>query len=112
LVFFIGVKIMSVTIESSGSLIVAYLIGEIDHHTASLIREKIDNTISFKKPSHLILDFKNVTFMDSSGIGLVMGRYRLMQNFKGTVEIRNVSPRTKKLMELAGLGSIAIIKEF
>ena len=50
--------------------------------------------------------------MDSSGIGLVMGRYRLMQNFKGTVEIRNVSPRTKKLMELAGLGSIAIIKEF
>ena len=105
-------KIMSVTIESSGSLIVAYLIGEIDHHTASLIREKIDNTISLKKPSHLILDFKNVTFMDSSGIGLVMGRYRLMQNFKGTVEIRNVSPRTKKLMELAGLGSIAIIKEF
>ena len=103
---------MSVTIESSGSLIVAYLIGEIDHHTASLIREKIDNTISFKKPSHLILDFKNVTFMDSSVIGLVMGRYRLMQNFKGTVEIRNVSPRTKKLMELAGLGSIAIIKEF
>lgn len=103
---------MSVTIESSGSLIVAYLIGEIDHHTASLIREKIDSTISFKKPSHLILDFKNVTFMDSSGIGLVMGRYRLMQNFKGTVEIRNVSPRTKKLMELAGLGSIAIIKEF
>lgn len=103
---------MSVTIESSGSLIVAYLIGEIDHHTASLIREKIDNTISFKKPSHLILDFKNVTFMDSSGIGLVMGRYRLMQNFKGTVEIRNVSPRKKKLMELAGLGSIAIIKEF
>ena len=102
---------MSVTIESSGSLIVAYLIGEIDHHTASLIREKIDNTISFKKPSHLILDFKNVTFMDSSGIGLVMGRYRLMQNFHGTVEIRNVTPQTKKLMELAGLGSIAIIKE-
>ena len=49
--------------------------------------------------------------MDSSGIGLVMGRYRLMQNFKGTLEIRNVSAQTKKIMELAGLGSIAIIKE-
>lgn len=90
---------------------VAYLIGEIDHHSASLIREKIDNTLSYKKPKHLILDFKNVSFMDSSGIGLVMGRYKLMQSFHGTLEIRNVTKQSKKLMELAGLGSIAIIKE-
>lgn len=102
---------MSVTVESSGNLIIAYLIGELDHHTSAETREEIDNVISYKKPQHLILDFKNVTFMDSSGIGLVMGRYRLMQNFHGTVEIRNVTPQTKKLMELAGLGSIAIIKE-
>ena len=102
---------MNVTIESSGNLIIAYLIGEIDHHSSTLIRDKIDNTLSFKKPQHLILDFKNVTFMDSSGIGLVMGRYRLMQGFRGTLEIRNVTHQTKKLMELAGLGSIAIIKE-
>lgn len=102
---------MSVTVESSGNLIIAYLIGELDHHKSAETREKIDNVISYKKPQHLILDFKNVTFMDSSGIGLVMGRYRLMQNFHGTVEIRNVTPQTKKLMELAGLGSIAIIKE-
>lgn len=102
---------MNVTLESSGNLMIAYLIGDIDHHSAAAIREKIDNTLSFKKPQHLILDFKNVTFMDSSGIGLVMGRYRLIQNFRGTLEIRNVTSQTKKLMELAGLGSIAIIKE-
>lgn len=102
---------MNVTLESSGNLMIAYLIGDIDHHSAVSVREKIDNTLSFKKPQHLILDFKNVTFMDSSGIGLVMGRYRLIQNFKGTLEIRNVTPQTKKLMELAGLGRIAIIKE-
>ena len=102
---------MNVTIESSGSLMIAYLIGEIDHHTSVRLREKIDNVIAFKKPKHLILDFKNVTFMDSSGIGLVMGRYRLMQGFKGTLEIRNVTKQTKKLMELAGLSNIAIIKE-
>lgn len=102
---------MNVTIESSGNLMIAYLIGEIDHHTASAVRERIDNSLSFKKPQHLILDFKNVSFMDSSGIGLVMGRFRLIQTFRGTLEIRNVTPQTKKLMELAGLGSIAIIKE-
>ena len=85
--------------------------GEIDHHTAVDIRDKIDNALSFIKPQHLILDFKNVTFMDSSGIGLVMGRYRLLMNFHATLEIRNVTKQTKKIMELAGLGSIAIIKE-
>lgn len=49
--------------------------------------------------------------MDSSGIGLVMGRYRLMQNHHGSVEIRNVTSQTKKIMELAGLGRIAVINE-
>ena len=102
---------MNVTIESSGNLVIAYLYGEIDHHTAVDIRDKIDNALSFIKPHPLILDFKTVTFMDSSGIGLVMGRYRLLMNFHASLEIRNVTKQTKKLMELAGLGSIAIIKE-
>ena len=102
---------MNVTIESSGNLMIAYLIGELDHHSAGEIRAKIDAAVSSKKPNHLILDFKNVSFMDSSGIGLVMGRYRIMQNHRGSVEIRNVTAQTKKIMELAGLGRIAIINE-
>lgn len=102
---------MNVTVESSGNLMIAYLIGELDHHSAGVVRDKIDSSISCMKPNHLILDFKNVSFMDSSGIGLVMGRYRLMQNHRGSVEIRNVTPQTKKIMELAGLGRIAVINE-
>lgn len=102
---------MNASIETSGELVIAYLSGEIDHHTAKEIREEIDIVLSVKKPRHLILDFKNVGFMDSSGIGLIMGRYRTLQSFKGTLEVRNVSPQTKKLFELAGIGRIAIIKE-
>ena len=102
---------MNVTLESSGNLRIAYLFGEIDHHTAVAVRSQIDSAIQDKLPGHLILDFKNVTFMDSSGIGLVMGRYRLVHSYQGTVEIKNVTARTKKIMELAGLGSIALIKE-
>lgn len=102
---------MNVTIESSGNLMIAYLAGELDHHSAAEVREKIDIQISCKQPNHLILDFKNITFMDSSGIGLVMGRFRLMQSHHGSLEIRNVTPQTKKIMELAGLGRIAIINE-
>ena len=57
--------------------------------------------------------FKNVSFMDSSGIGLVMGRYRLLQSINPAcqIEIKNVTLQTKKIMELAGLSSIAKIKE-
>lgn len=111
--FFIGVKVMNVSVEACGSVIIAYLIGEIDHHTAGPVREKIDSEIKINRPTHLIIDFKNVTFMDSSGIGLVMGRYRLIQsiNSNATLEIKNVTSQTKKIMELAGLGRIAIIKE-
>lgn len=105
---------MNVTIESSGSIVVAYLIGEIDHHTAGSVREQIDSVISTKKPNHLIIDFRNVTFMDSSGIGLVMGRYRLLQSISPTasLEIKNVTAQSKKIMELAGLGRIAVIREY
>lgn len=104
---------MNVTVEASGSIVIAYLIGEIDHHTAADVREKIDSQIVLKKPNHLIIDFRNVTFMDSSGIGLVMGRYRLMKSIScfSSIEIKNVTVQTKKIMELAGLGRIAIIKE-
>lgn len=104
---------MNVTIEARDTVVIAYLIGEIDHHTAAEVREKIDSVISFRKPAHLIIDFRNVTFMDSSGIGLVMGRYRLIKgiNPKSNLEVKNVSTQTKKIMELAGLGRIAEIKE-
>lgn len=83
---------MNVTVEASGSVVIAYLIGEIDHHTAGDVRDKIDAAVKFKKPSHLIIDFRNVSFMDSSGIGLVMGRYRMMQSLSpmATMEIKNV----------------------
>lgn len=104
---------MNVTVEASGSIVIAYLIGEIDHHTAADVRERIDEEILNNKPNHLIIDFRSVTFMDSSGIGLVMGRYRLIKSLScfSTLEIKNVTGQTKKIMELAGLGRIAIIKE-
>ena len=59
---------MNVTIESSGSVVIAYLIGEIDHHTAGEVREKIDDTLMLVKPKTLILDFKNVSFSSISAV--------------------------------------------
>ena len=89
--------------------VTACLIGEIDHHGAGALREEIDGMLKRVRPDTLILDFRDVTFMDSSGIGLVMGGYRLIQEWDGVVEIHNPLPSIKKVMRLAGLDRIASI---
>lgn len=99
--------IMSVRIESNDGVVTVYLEGELDHHAAKSIREEIDENIERIRPSTLILDFKNVTFMDSSGIGLVMGRYRTMQLLNGKLIVRNASLHIRKVMRLAGLDRLA-----
>ncbi|MDR3644525.1 MAG: anti-sigma factor antagonist [Clostridia bacterium] len=101
---------MPVMIENSESVSTAYLSGELDHHCAKGIRDEIDEAIEKHKPTQLILDFKNVTFMDSSGIGLVMGRYRAMQILDGKVTVKNASLHIRKVMRLAGLDRLASIE--
>lgn len=101
---------MPVKIEVSDSVMTAYLDGEIDHHSSSAIREEVDKTIDAEKPDMLILDFRDVTFMDSSGIGLVMGRYRKLKELPGSeLHITNTSPWIYKVMRLAGLERLAVI---
>ncbi len=102
---------MAAKIEYKQKEIVVYLDGEIDHHSASLIRVSIDSAIIHKKPSLLVLDFENVSFMDSSGIGLVMGRYKLMKTVHGRIRVENLSPTAYKVMRLAGLEKLGEIKQ-
>lgn len=98
-------------IESSDGTVTVFLEGEIDHHSAKAIREEIDNEIQTAEAKLLILDFRDVTFMDSSGIGLVMGRYRLMSMNSGRVEVINTSPQIYKVMRIAGLDRLASIEK-
>lgn len=100
---------MGVSIEKTGMQIYAAISGDIDHHSAKNIREKIDCEIEHTQPDILTLDFKDVGFMDSSGIGLVMGRYKLMSEYGGEIEITNLSPHIRKVMRLAGLDRLAKI---
>ena len=98
-------------IESSDGTVTVFLEGEIDHHSAKAIREEIDNEIQTAEAKLLILDFRDVTFMDSSGIGLVMGRYRLTSMNSGRVEVINTSPQIYKVMRIAGLDRLASIEK-
>jgi len=89
--------------------VTAFLSGEIDHYTVQDIRKKIDMTIKERLPSRIILDFADVTFMDSSGIGLILGRFRLVRNIGGKIIIENASEHVGRILQISGIGKIAQI---
>lgn len=94
---------MAARIYYEETRISVFLEGEIDHHTAAIIRAGIDDALLVNRPEELVLDFGGVAFMDSSGIGLVMGRYKIMKTFGGKVILTSLSGTNEKLMKLAGL---------
>ena len=106
-----GVIFLPVKIIATRERVTAFLDGEIDHHSAGEIRMEIDTAIQNCKPKLLKLDYGDVTFMDSSGVGLVMGRYRNMLPFGGKVIVTNLSPRLYKVMQLSGLEKIVKISK-
>ncbi len=98
---------MSVRIDATGEVVTAYLEGELDHHTAKEMRDTIDYAVEFNMPTLLIIDFSGVTFMDSSGIGLVMGRYRNLQKTGAELHISGATPQIYKMLQLAGIERLA-----
>ena len=101
---------MGVKLVSQGEEVIAFINGDIDHHSASDIRKEIDAITEEKWPRLLKLDFSSVQFMDSSGIGLIMGRYKLMQRLGGNLLIVNIPSHIIRLIKLSGLSELGIIK--
>lgn len=98
---------MPVKIQQNGEVLTAYLSGELDHHTAKEMREEIDLAIEINMPSLLILNFAEVTFMDSSGIGLVMGRYRNLSKRGAELHVSETPSQIYRVMQLAGIERLA-----
>ena len=91
------------TTQLSDKCLTVFLKGEIDHHTAGTIRNKTDLQIVKASPEKLILDFSEVTFMDSSGVGLVIGRYKLASSMKCRTIVTGLKDRDKKILMMSGL---------
>ena len=84
---------MAIRLEFAPGRVTAYLEGEIDHHNAAALRECIDEAVEKHRPETLRIDFGGVSFMDSSGVGLVIGRTSVMQALGGKVEVVNLTPQ-------------------
>ena len=79
---------------------------ELDHHVASGIRQEADLLVDSYHIRRIIFDFSETEFMDSSGIGVILGRYRSMKLSGGQVRAVNVKPRTERILMMSGLESI------
>lgn len=96
-----------VIIKESGGVLTAVLSCELDHHVTKPIRERIDARIMELRPEVVVLDFSGVRFMDSSGIGLIMGRCESAGMIGAHVRLTSLSPLALRLVRLSGLDRIA-----
>lgn len=101
---------MYVEFENIKDNLIITLTGELDHHSAEEVRIKIDDKIEMASTRKIIIDFANVNFMDSSGIGVIIGRYKKITMKKGTICIANARGSVERIFQLSGL--FKIIKSY
>ena len=87
------------------------LVGEIDHHSAVSVRSGIDSLIFDLRPQKVVLDLSEISFMDSSGLGLIMGRYSLIKDLGGTLSLRAPTVAVMKILTLAGMDRMIKIEK-
>lgn len=97
---------MAVSFKYRDGCLTSMICGDIDHHSAVGIRNSIDGELSKYMPARLVIDFHDVTFMDSSGVGLVMGRYKNASVFGCGIKLVNMSAPVRRIMKMSGLERI------
>ena len=100
---------MKIDIKNENGTAIARLSGEIDHHNAKELRTEIDRFIVTAQPRELAIDLGGITFMDSSGIGLIMGRQKLIRECGGVLEVRSPQPYIRRVLKLSGIERIVKI---
>ena len=92
--------------HTKGDGLTVTLLGDIDHHSAVDLRRDLDRLLYAERPARLTLDLSSVEFMDSSGLGLILGRLNLMQELGGEMCLASPNHRVERILHLAGLERI------
>lgn len=103
-----GSSFMSVNVctKRVGGVLVASLQGDLDDHSADAVRKALDRELDTMTPPRLVLDLEGVTFMDSSGLGVILGRYRKVSERGGQMRIASVPAQLHKLFAISGLHKV------
>lgn len=87
------------------------LTGEIDHHSSGAVRQKMDEDIFFHRPRVTVIVLRDLDFMDSSGLGLILGRYTKMKDLGGKLILEDPTPAIGKILRLAGVEKLIEIRK-
>ena len=97
---------MEVYTNMEGNNLVIGLVGELDEHSAAFVRKIMDDALESENFGNAIMDLSRLSFMDSTGIGVVIGRYKLMRKRNKKLFVRNPSPTVDKIFKMSGLYEI------
>ncbi|MFM1652789.1 anti-sigma F factor antagonist [Brevibacillus sp. B_LB10_24] len=104
---------MSLTIdmETKNDVLVVRLRGELDHHTADELRSKVDEELKGPQIRHIVLSLADLGFMDSSGIGVILGRYKQISARSGEMVVCSINPTIQRIFEMSGLFKVIKFRE-
>ncbi len=97
---------MELYVEYEGSTLIFRLVGELDEHSAEFVRRKLDNAMSDGNYSAIVFDLARLSFMDSTGIGVIIGRYKTARKLNKNVYVKNPSATVDKIFKMSGLYEI------
>ena len=97
--------------ETENGVLIYYLPEELDHFAADMIKRKTEHVFEQDTIRYLIFDFSKTTFMDSSGIGIIVGRYKKISCFQGKVYAIHANMQIRKILHMSGLKRIVEIVE-
>lgn len=97
---------LSIEMEVRQDVLCVRLAGELDHHTAEELRNSISEAIAKHNISHLVLNLGQLMFMDSSGLGVILGRYKEIHHRHGEMIVCAISAPVKRLFDMSGLFKI------
>jgi len=94
---------LQIKFSNKGTTLVIKIFGELDHHSAEYARQKIDGEMVKSTTKNLIFDFSQLTFMDSSGIGIIMGRYKNIHKLNGKAAIVCKNAQIGRVLKMCGI---------
>lgn len=94
---------MKIQYENINNIFLIKFFGEIDHHYTEEIRQKVDREFLKSSSKHILFDFSEVVFMDSSAIGMIIGRYKLAKERNGNAFCFGLKDNAKRIFEMSGL---------
>lgn len=102
---------LEIKIEHNREAMIVRLQGELDHHSAADLKNQMEHMIEQENINHIILSLKDLDFMDSSGLGVILGRYKQVMNKGGKMIVCDCNPSIYRLFEMSGLFKILSIEE-